>query len=115
MCCAVLFANFSPELSLYVFLNEQCLALPTPSSLTCEQHTTGHEFDTNPSLSDNVTISQAEHEYLVCPSCLSHHVLCGYRPIMKPYSTCSLLTFAYSFKQCASIVRSPTQLPHLED
>ncbi|KAF2687407.1 hypothetical protein K458DRAFT_415662 [Lentithecium fluviatile CBS 122367] len=30
-----------------------------------EFHTTGHEFDTTPSLSNNVTISKAEHEYLL--------------------------------------------------
>jgi hypothetical protein len=35
------------------------------SNLTSKQHTTGHEFDTNPSLSNNVTISKAEHEFLV--------------------------------------------------
>ncbi|KAF2786137.1 hypothetical protein K505DRAFT_368477 [Melanomma pulvis-pyrius CBS 109.77] len=30
-----------------------------------EFHTSGHEFDTTPSLSNNVTISKAEHEYLI--------------------------------------------------
>lgn len=32
------------------------------------QHASGHEFDTTPSLSSNVTISKAEHDYLVCLS-----------------------------------------------
>jgi hypothetical protein len=43
------------------------------SKLTSRQHTTGDEFDTNPSLSNNVTISKAEHEFMVCLSLYHSH------------------------------------------
>jgi hypothetical protein len=41
------------------------ICVPSTVNLHVSQHTSGHEFDTTPSLSNNVTISKAEYDHLL--------------------------------------------------
>jgi hypothetical protein len=60
----ILFANglFLTERNSYVVSK---IFVPFTVDLYISQHTSGHEFDTTPSLSNNVTISKAEYGHLL--------------------------------------------------